>query len=171
MNIVKLAIELKKRMGLLKRIKKRVPKDKLIIIAKAIFNSKIRYGIAAYLIPIFKREDVKMEKLSPHAKELQVVQNSMVRVILGLNRANHIKMKERPFKKESLQKRRRAIDLVKKNSVKRPQKDLKKQTSQNRPCQRDLKKETLPKRPYKKTLQKTFQERQISEVSTLLKRP
>ena len=56
--------------------------------------SKIRYGIAAYLIPIFEREDVKMEKLSPHAKELQVAQNSMVRVILGLNRANHVNMKE-----------------------------------------------------------------------------
>ena len=49
-----------KRMGLLKRIKKRVSKEKLIIIAEAIFNSKIRYGIAAYLIPIFEREDVKM---------------------------------------------------------------------------------------------------------------
>ena len=35
-----------------------------------------------------------MEKLSPHAKELQVVQNSMIRVIRGLNRANHVNMKE-----------------------------------------------------------------------------
>ena len=58
-------------MGLLKRIKKRVPKDKLIIIAEAIFNCKIRYGIAVYLIPISEREEVKTEKLSPHTKELQ----------------------------------------------------------------------------------------------------
>ena len=65
-----------------------------------IFNSKIRYGIAVYLIPIFEREDVKMEKLSKHAKELQVVQNSMVRVILGLNRANHVNMKEQRDKKQ-----------------------------------------------------------------------
>ena len=37
-----------------------------------------------------------MEKLPPHTKELQIVQNSMVRVILGLNIADHINMaKER----------------------------------------------------------------------------
>jgi hypothetical protein len=96
-----LMIELKKRMGLLKRIKKRVPREKLIIIAESIFNSKIRYGIAVYLVPIYEREDVKMEKLSPHAKELQVAQNSMVRVILGLNRANHINMKEQREKNKN----------------------------------------------------------------------
>ena len=84
----------KKRMGILKRIKKRVPKDKLIIIAEAIFNSKIRYGIAVYLKPTFDREEVKMEKLSPHTKELQTVQNSMVRVILGLKQADHINMRK-----------------------------------------------------------------------------
>ena len=35
-----------------------------------------------------------MEKLPPHSKELQIVQNSMIRVILGLKRADHINMKE-----------------------------------------------------------------------------
>ena len=35
-----------------------------------------------------------MEKLPPHTKELQVVQNSMVRVILGLKQANHVNMSE-----------------------------------------------------------------------------
>ena len=86
----------------------------MIIIAKAIFNSKIRYGIAAYLIPIFEREEVKMKKLSPHAKELQVVQNSMVRVsgpvvitpslvrvILVLNWANHINIKRKEINKNA----------------------------------------------------------------------
>ena len=81
-------------MGILKIIKKRVPKDKLIIIAEAIFNSKIRYRIAVYLKPTFDREEVKTEKLSEHTKELQVVQNSMVRVILGLKQADHINMRE-----------------------------------------------------------------------------
>jgi len=108
-HIEELMIELKKRMGLLKRIKKRVPKDKLIIIAEAIFNSKIRYGIAAYLIPIFEREDVKMGKLSPHAKELQVVQNSMVRVILGLKQANHVNMKEQRVKIKMLSVNQMAV--------------------------------------------------------------
>ena len=85
-----MVIDLKKRVGLLKRIKKRIPKEKLTIIAEAIFNSKIRYGIAVYLIPIFDREEVKMEKLPPHTKELQIVQNSMVRVILGLKTPKEI---------------------------------------------------------------------------------
>ena len=93
-HINELVIVLKKRIGLLKRIKKRVPKDKLIIIAESIFNSKIRYGIAVYLKPTFDREEVKTEKLSKHTKELQVVQNSMVRVIRGLKQADHINMKE-----------------------------------------------------------------------------
>ena len=50
-----------------------------------------------------------MEKLSPHAKELQVVQNSMVRVILGLNRANHIKMKEQRDKIKMLSVNQMAV--------------------------------------------------------------
>ena len=35
-----------------------------------------------------------MEKLSPLTKEHQIVQNSMVRVILGLNQADHVNMKK-----------------------------------------------------------------------------
>ena len=35
-----------------------------------------------------------MEKLSEHTKELLVVQNSMVIVILGLKQADHINMRE-----------------------------------------------------------------------------
>ena len=93
-HVEKMVIKLKQRVGLLKRIKKRIPKDKLNIIAESIFNSKIRYGIAVYLTPIFDREEVKMEKLPPHTKDLQIVQNSMVRVILGLKQANHVNMSE-----------------------------------------------------------------------------
>jgi hypothetical protein len=61
------------------------------------------------LIPVFEREDVKMGKLSPHAKELQVVQNSMVRVILGLNRANHVNMKEQRVKIKMLSVNQMAV--------------------------------------------------------------
>ena len=35
-----------------------------------------------------------MEKLPPHTKELQIVQKSMVRVILGLKQADHVNMSE-----------------------------------------------------------------------------
>ena len=45
LHIDKLCITLRQRLGLLKRIKCKVPKDKLQIIAEAIFTSKIRYGL------------------------------------------------------------------------------------------------------------------------------
>ena len=48
-HIDKLSIELKKRKGLLRRIKKRVRKEKIVIIAEAIFNSVLRYGVAVFL--------------------------------------------------------------------------------------------------------------------------
>ena len=61
-HIDQLSIELKKRIGLLRRIRKRVPKEKIVIIAEAIFNSLIRYGAAVYLKPIYDKEDLNMEK-------------------------------------------------------------------------------------------------------------
>ena len=71
-----------------------MPKNKLIIISEAIFNSKIRYGIAAYITPIFEREDLKHKKLSSNAHELQVLQNDMLRLILGLKQKDHINMQQ-----------------------------------------------------------------------------
>ena len=56
----KISIELKKRIGLLRRIRRRVPKEKIVMIAEAIFNSKIRYGAPVYLNPIFDEEDLKL---------------------------------------------------------------------------------------------------------------
>ena len=62
-HIEKISIELKKRIGILRRIKHRVPKNKLVMIAEALFNSKIRYGIALYLNPVYEGEDLKMKRL------------------------------------------------------------------------------------------------------------
>ena len=42
---------LNQRIGLLRRIKHKVPRDKLPIFAEAIFTSKIRYGLAVYSTP------------------------------------------------------------------------------------------------------------------------
>ena len=75
-HIEKISIELKKRIGLLKRIKNRIPKNKLVMIAEAIFNSKIRYSIAVYLNPVFEEEDLKVKKLSKNAAVLQALQNT-----------------------------------------------------------------------------------------------
>ena len=91
-HVEKISIELKKRIGLLKRIKNRVPKDKLIIIAEAIFNSKIRYGVSVYLNPVYDSEDLKMKKISKNANSLQILQNTMIRTILGLSKKKHIDM-------------------------------------------------------------------------------
>ena len=64
------------------------------MISEAIFNAKIRYGIAAYTTPIFEREDLKHKKLSSNAHELQVLQNDMLRLILGLKQKDHINMQQ-----------------------------------------------------------------------------
>ncbi len=80
-HIDKLRIELKKRTGLLRRIQKRVPKEKIVIIAEAIFNSLLRYGVAVFLKPVYDKEDLKMKKLTKDTTTLQTLQNSMLRVI------------------------------------------------------------------------------------------
>ena len=48
-----------KRIGLLRRIRNRIPKAKLVMIAEAIFNSKICFGISVYLNPVLYNEDLK----------------------------------------------------------------------------------------------------------------
>ena len=91
-HVDRIGIELRKRIGILKRIKQRIPKKKLIIIAESIFNSKIRYGIAVYLKPIFEKEELKVNKLSEEARSLQTLQNRMIRTILGINVKRHVNM-------------------------------------------------------------------------------
>ena len=87
-------IELRKRIGILKRIKQKVPADKLSIIADAIFNSVIQYGIAVYLVPTYEKEDLKARKLSSETYDLQVLQNNMLRLIHGLRIYNRVNMLE-----------------------------------------------------------------------------
>ena len=88
-----LSIELKKRIGVLRRIKKRVPKEKIIIIAEAIFNSLLRYGVAVFLKPIYEKEDLNMEKKPKNTATLQTLQNNMLRVIFGFQLKNCVNMK------------------------------------------------------------------------------
>ena len=93
-HIDKLSIELKKRIGLLKRIRMRIPKEKVVIIAEAIFNSLLRYGVAVFLKPVYDEEDLKMEKLPKDTAVLQKIQNSMLRVVYGLKLKNRVNMKK-----------------------------------------------------------------------------
>ena len=82
-HVDQLSIELKKRIGLLRRIKKRVPREKIVIIAEAIFNSLLRYGVAVFLKPVYDKEDLNMEKKPKNTATLQTLQNNMLRVIFG----------------------------------------------------------------------------------------
>ena len=93
-HIDEISSELKKRIGILKRIKEKVPADKISIMADAIFNSVIRYGIAVYLVPTYEKEDLKARKLSSETYDLQVLQNKMLRVIHGLRISNRVNMVE-----------------------------------------------------------------------------
>ena len=92
-HIDKLSIELKKRIGLLRRIRYRVTKEKINMIAEAIFNSLLRYGVAVFLKPVYDEEDLKCRKLPQNTNVLQTLQNSMIRVIYGLKIQNHVNMK------------------------------------------------------------------------------
>ena len=93
-NIEEISKKLKQRIGLFCRIRKRVPKNKLIIIAECIFNSVLRYGIAVYTNPVFDKEDLKSRKLPGSIKDLQKLQNNMIRVILGLQLGHHVNMEK-----------------------------------------------------------------------------
>ena len=73
-HINKLCSTLKQRLGLLKRIKYKISQDKLQVVAEAIFNSKIRYGLAVYGRP-------RLDEEEPEGKDmhkLQVLQNDMI---------------------------------------------------------------------------------------------
>ena len=93
-HVEKISTELKKTIGLLRRIRYRIPNEKLVMIAEAIFNSKIRYSIAVYLSPVFDEEDLKTKKLPRNTYILQTLQNKMIRVIFGFKEHNHINMKK-----------------------------------------------------------------------------
>ena len=63
-----------------------------MIIAEAIFNTKIRYGISVYISPVFEDEDLKMKKISKNTSTLQTLQNIMIRLIFGFKKKQHINM-------------------------------------------------------------------------------
>ena len=63
------------------------------MIAEAIFNSLLRYGVAVFLKPVYEEEDLKERKLPKNTYTLQTLQNSMIRVIYGLKIQNRVNMK------------------------------------------------------------------------------
>ena len=47
-----------------------------------------------YLIPTYEEEDLKVNKLAKNTYTLQILQNQMIRAILGINKKQHINMKQ-----------------------------------------------------------------------------
>ena len=68
-HVSHLCTKLKQRLGLLRRIKYKIDNGKLQIVAEAIINSKIRYGIAVYGRPRLNNGD-------PHCADMQKLQVS-----------------------------------------------------------------------------------------------
>jgi len=63
------------------------------MIAEAIFNSLLRYGVAVFLKPVYDQEELNRRKLPKDTNTLQTLQNSMIRVIYGLKIQNRVNMK------------------------------------------------------------------------------
>ena len=92
-HVDKLSTTLKQRLGLLRRIKYKVNCHKLQIIAEAIFQSKIRYGISVYTIPKFEFHNLE-QAMDPNIAKLQVIQNDMMRLLKGKDRKSHTNMEK-----------------------------------------------------------------------------
>ena len=78
-HINDLAMVLNQRLSVLKRLKEVLMTDQLIKVGEALFNSKIRYGIAAYSTVRQNENEAKNSQM----QRLQVLQNCMMRIILG----------------------------------------------------------------------------------------
>ena len=77
-HIDNLCGKMNQRLSILRRLKNKVPQDKLRIIAGAIFTSVARYGIAVYSKP-----RLHLEPLREDLHKLQVIQNKMFRLLAG----------------------------------------------------------------------------------------
>ena len=92
-HVSKLCTTLKQRLGMLKRIKYKVHSHKLQMIAEAIFQSKIRYGISVYTIPKFEFQNLE-QSIDSNITKLQVIQNDMLRLLVNKKRNSHTNMEK-----------------------------------------------------------------------------
>jgi hypothetical protein len=81
---------LNQRLYIIHRLTEVLPKAQLKIVGEALFNSKIRYGIAVY-------GGVRLEEsesVHHYMQQLQIMQNKMMRVILKKRLADHIPVRK-----------------------------------------------------------------------------
>ena len=92
-HVEKLCATLKQRIGLLRRIKYKINSYKLQIVAEAIFQSKLRYGISLYTIPKFEFNNME-QTMDSNITKLQVIQNDMLRLLVNKKRDSHTNMEK-----------------------------------------------------------------------------
>ena len=63
------------------------------MIAEAIFQSKIRYGISVYTIPKFEFQNLE-QSIDSNITKLQVIQNDMLRLLVNKKRNSHTNMEK-----------------------------------------------------------------------------
>ena len=81
--------KMNQRLGILRRLKNKVPQDKLRIIAGAIFTSVARYGIAVYSKPRLHSDPLKED-----LHRLQVIQNKMFRLLAGKSLLDKVRVED-----------------------------------------------------------------------------
>ena len=81
--------KLHQRLGILRRLKNKVPQSKLRIIAEAIFTSVARYGIAVYFKP-----RLHLDPTSEEQTKLQVTQNKMLRLLAGRRPSDRVRVED-----------------------------------------------------------------------------
>ena len=81
--------KLNQKLGILRRLKDKVPGSKLITIAEALFTSVARYGIAVYFKPRLHTDPKCGEQ-----DKLQVIQNKMFRLLSGTKIRDKIRVEE-----------------------------------------------------------------------------
>ena len=82
--------ELLKRLGLIRRLRYKLPSSCLKLIADGLFQSKIRYGACLFVNPILNDR----ESHSGLVEKLQKVQNELNRVLMGVKRSDRIRNKD-----------------------------------------------------------------------------
>ncbi len=81
---------LNQRLFIIRRLKESMPQKELEIVAEAIFNSKIRYGLAAFATCRIQEEN----PINGQINALQKVQNTMIRTIQGKKISDKVSIKQ-----------------------------------------------------------------------------
>ena len=88
-HIDNLCGKMNQRLSILRRLKNKVPQEKLRIIAGAIFTSVARYGIAVYSKPRLHAEPMRED-----LHKLQVIQNKMFRLLAGKKLLDKVRVED-----------------------------------------------------------------------------